>query len=105
MRKHTKAVSLLLAVLLLAGLLAVPASAADKPYIRQVEAGKWNSWAVTSTGDLYGWGKCITAGLFNGKTGSDVPVKLMSGVKSVSATSWARATMRRSRRPTSPISS
>ena len=87
MRKHTKAVSLLLAVLLLAGLLAVPASAAGKPYIRQVEAGKWNSWAVTSTGDLYGWGKCITAGLFNGKTGSDVPVKLMSGVKSVSASS------------------
>ena len=87
MRKHTKAVSLLLAVLLLAVLLAVPASAAGAPYIRQVEAGKWSSWAVTSTGDLYGWGQCATARLFNGKTGSNVPVKLMSGVKSVSASS------------------
>ena len=90
MRKHTKAVSLLLAVLLLAGLLAVPASAAEKPFIRQVEAGVWSSWAVTSTGDLYGWGATRTAKLFpGGTTGSNVPVKLMSGVKSVAASSSA----------------
>ncbi len=81
---------LLLSTALLAGLLAVPASAADKPFIRQVEAGTWNSWAVTSTGDLYGWGATRTAKLFpGGKTGSNVPVKLMSGVKSVAASSSA----------------
>ena len=43
MRKKGKHLSLLLAVLTLAGLLAVPASAAGKPYIKQVEAGKWSS--------------------------------------------------------------
>ena len=41
--KKGKHLSLLLAVLTLAGLLAVPASAAEKPFIRQVEAGTWNS--------------------------------------------------------------
>ena len=87
MRNRKKGLALLLLVVMLTGLLAVPASAAGAPYIRQVEAGKWTSWAVTSTGDLYGWGKCSTAELFNGKTGSDLPVKLMSGVKSVSASS------------------
>ena len=87
MRNRKKGLALLLLVVMLTGLLAVPASAAGAPYIRQVEAGKWTSWAVTSTGDLYGWGKCSTAELFNGKTGSNVPVKLMSGVKSVSASS------------------
>ena len=91
MRKMRKAASLLLSAALLAGLLAVPASAAgSKPFIRQVEAGVWNSWAVTSTGDLYGWGATRTAKLFpGGKTGSNVPVKLMSGVKSVAASSSA----------------
>lgn len=90
MRKKEKRLSLLLAVLTLSGLLAAPASAAgNKPFIRQVEAGKWSSWAVTSTGDLYGWGQCATARLFNGKTGSNVPVKVMSGVKSVAASSAA----------------
>ena len=87
MRNRKKGLALLLLVVMLTGLLAVPASAAGAPYIRQVEAGKWTSWAVTSTGDLYGWGQCSTAELFNGKTGSDLPVKLMSGVKSVSASS------------------
>lgn len=87
MRNRKKGLALLLLVVMLTGLLAVPASAAGAPYIRQVEAGKWTSWAVTSTGDLYGWGKCSAAELFNGKTGSDLPVKLMSGVKSVSASS------------------
>ena len=87
MRNRKKGLALLLLVVMLTGLLAVPASAVGAPYIRQVEAGKWTSWAVTSTGDLYGWGKCSTAELFNGKTGSDLPVKLMSGVKSVSASS------------------
>ena len=90
MRKMRKAASLLLSAALLAGLLAVPASAAEKPFIRQVEAGVWSSWAVTSTGDLYGWGATRTAKLFpGGKTGSNVPVKLMSGVKSVAASSSA----------------
>ena len=90
MRRLYRNLSLLLSTALLAGLLAVPASAADKPYIRQVEAGKWSSWAVTSTGDLYGWGATKTAELFpGGKTGSNVPVKLMSGVKSVAASSTA----------------
>ena len=87
--KKRRFLSLLLSAALLAGLLAVPASAAGKPYIKQVEAGKWSSWAVTSTGDLYGWGQCATARLFNGKTGSNVPVKVMSGVKSVAASSAA----------------
>lgn len=36
MRKRTRGVSLLLAASVLAGLLTVPASAAGKPYIRQV---------------------------------------------------------------------
>ena len=89
MRKKGKHLSLLLAVLTLAGLLAVPASAAEKPFIRQVEAGTWNSWAVTSDGDLYGWGLSKTAKLLNGEISSDVPVKLMSGVKSVAASSSA----------------
>ena len=87
MRKKGKHLSLLLAVLTLAGLLAVPASAAEKPFIRQVEAGTWNSWAVTSDGDLYGWGLSETAKLLNGEISSNVPVKVMSGVKSVSASS------------------
>lgn len=87
MRKKRRFVSLLLMLALLCSILPVSAMAAGKPYIRQVEAGKWTSWAVTSNGDLYGWGQCITAGLFNGKTGSNVPVKLMSGIKSVSASS------------------
>lgn len=79
--------SLLLSVTLLASLLTVPASAVSQPYIKQVEAGKWCSWAVTSDGDLYGWGQCSTAKLFNGSTTSNAPVKLMSGVKSVSCSS------------------
>ncbi len=87
MRKRTRAISLVLTVLLLAGLLAVPASAAGKPYIKQVEAGNRGSWAVTSEGDLYGWGQCVTAKLFNGSTTSSSPIKLMSGVKSVSVSS------------------
>ena len=87
MRKKRRFVSLLLMLALLCSILPVSAMAAGKPYIRQVEAGKWTSWAVTSNGDLYGWGQCTTAGLFNGKTGSNVPVKLMSWVKSVSASS------------------
>ena len=86
MKKH-RFLPLLLTVTLLVSLLAVPASAAGKPYIKQVEAGKWCSWAVTSDGDLYGWGQCSTAKLFNGGTTSNVPVKLMSGVKSVSCSS------------------
>ena len=86
MRKHTKAVSLLLAVLLLAGLLALPAAAAgSKPFIRQVEAGSEFSMAVTSNGDLYGWG---FSSLY-GKDPVTSPVKLMSGVKSVSLSSAA----------------
>ena len=90
MRRIKQWLSLLSAAALLAGLLAVPASAAEKPFIRQVEAGVWSSWAVTSTGDLYGWGATRTAKLFpGGKTGSNVPVKLMSGVKSVAASSSA----------------
>ena len=90
MHKIKQWLSLLLSAALLAGLLVIPASAAGKPYIRQVEAGTWNSWAVTSTGDLYGWGATRTAKLFpGGKTGSNVPVKLMSGVKSVAASSSA----------------
>ena len=87
MRRIKQWLSLLSAAALLAGLLAVPASAAGKPYIKQVEASTWSSWAVTSTGDLYGWGLSNTARLFNGEIRSDVPVKLMSGVKSVSASS------------------
>ena len=79
--------SLVLSAALLAGLLAVPASAAGKPYITQVEAGKWLSMAVTSNGDLYGWGRCTSVALFNGKQGSNVPVKIMSGVKSVALSS------------------
>ena len=47
MKRIREFLSLVLSAALLAGLLAVPASAADKPYIRQVEAGKWSSWAVT----------------------------------------------------------
>ena len=47
MRKRTRGASLLLAGAVLAGLLTVPASAAGKPYIKQVEAGVWSSWAVT----------------------------------------------------------
>ena len=87
MRRLYRNLSLLLSTALLAGLLAVPASAAEKPFIRQVEAGTWNSWAVTSDGDLYGWGLSETAKLLNGEISSDVPVKIMSGVKSVSASS------------------
>ena len=87
MKKRHRALSLLLSAALLSGLLSVPASAAGKPYIKQVEAGKWTSWAVTSDGDLYGWGECQTATLFNGSTMSNTPLKLMSGVKSVSASS------------------
>ena len=88
MRKMRKAASLLLSAALLAGLLAVPASAAgSKPYITQVEAGKFLSMAVTSNGDLYGWGYCSSVALFNGKQGSNVPVKIMSGVKSVALSS------------------
>lgn len=87
MHKIKQWLSLLLSAALLAGLLVIPASAAGKPYIRQVEAGTWNSWAVTSDGDLYGWGLSETAKLLNGEIRSDVPMKLMSGVKSVSASS------------------
>ena len=85
--KKRRFLSLLLSAALLAGLLAVPASAAGQPYIKQVEAGNRTSWAVTSNGDLYGWGSCDTSTLLNGDTTSNVPVKIMSGVKSVSASS------------------
>ena len=90
MRKIKQWLSLLLSAALLAGLLAIPASAAagSKPYITQVEAGSHFSLAVTSDGSLYGWGYASTAKLFpGGKNGSNVPVKLMTGVKSVAASS------------------
>ena len=87
MRTMRRWYSLLLCVTLLVSLLVLPASAVSQPYIKQVEAGKWTSWAVTSDGDLYGWGECKTARLFNGSTMSNTPVKLMSGVRSVSASS------------------
>ena len=88
MRRIRKLASVVLALALMAGLLAVPASAAGKPYITQVEAGSHFSLAVTSDGSLYAWGYATTAKLFpGGKNGSNVPVKLMTGVKSVAASS------------------
>ena len=87
MRKKRRFVSLLLMLALLCSILPVSAMAAGKPYIRQVEAGKRLSMAVTSNGDLYGWGQCSSVALFNGKQGSNVPVKIMSDVKSVALSS------------------
>ena len=88
MRKIKQWLSLLLSAALLAGLLVIPAAAAGKPYITQVEAGSHFSLAVTSDGSLYAWGYATTAKLFpGGKNGSNVPVKLMTGVKSVAASS------------------
>ena len=56
MRKIKQWLSLLLSAALLAGLLAAPAAAAGKPYIRQVVSGRPAVMAVTSSGDVYAWG-------------------------------------------------
>ena len=93
MRKMRKAASLLLSAALMAGLLAVPASAAgSKPYITQVEAGLPAVMAVLSNGDVYAWGS-NDMGLIDredryGNIGWNAvltPTKILSGVKKVAA--------------------
>ena len=84
--------------MMLLSTLAVPASAAgSKPTIKQVEAGMEISLAVTSSGDLYGWGLNQIASkkygggnpgkLFGSEPFVKAPVKIMSGVKKVAASS------------------
>lgn len=94
MKKRIRALSLLLAAAMTAGLLTVPAAAAgSKTTIKQVEAGQKFSLAVTSNGDLYAWGKNSggqgggfnVGRLFGSESTVTSPVKIMSGVKSVAA--------------------
>lgn len=90
MKKRHRALSLLLSAALLAGLLAVPASAAGQPYIKQVEAGRPAVLAVLSNGDVYAWGNnelgLIDRDLRDGGFGWKsvmLPTKILSGVKKV----------------------
>lgn len=92
MRKRTRGVSLLLAAAVVAGLLTVPASAAGKPYIRQVVSGRPAVMAVTSSGDVYAWGSndlgLIDRENRDGNWGWNAvltPTKILSGVKKVAA--------------------
>ena len=84
--------SLALSAALLAGLLAVPASAAGKPYVRQVVAGRPAVMAVLSNGDVYAWGSndlgLIDRENRDGNWGWNAvltPTKILSGVKKVAA--------------------
>ena len=84
--------SLVLSAALLAGLLAVPASAAGKPYVRQVVASRPAVMAVLSNGDVYAWGNngmgLIDHDDRDGKYGWNhvlTPTKILSGVKKVAA--------------------
>lgn len=73
----------LLTAALLAGSLTLSVAAAAKPCITQVEAGHY-SLAVTSNGDLYGWGGNTFGLVSPGEAGPILtPVKIMSDVKMV----------------------